>query len=125
MILDTNALTAIADGDSRIEDQLKLAETIAIPTVVLGEYRFGIRQSRQRSRYEHWLSQLIPQCRVLAVDESTAEHYAEIRHELRTSGHPIPSNDTWMAALARQHFLPLLSRDRHFDFVSNVTRVGW
>jgi predicted nucleic acid-binding protein len=125
MIIDTNALTAIADGNRGIGPLLKQADTIAIPTVVLGEYRFGIRQSRQRLRYERWLSELVSQCHILVVDEATAEQYAEIREELRISGHPIPSNDTWIAALVRQHLLPLLSRDHHFDFVSNITRVGW
>ena len=37
---------------------------------------------------------------------------------LKQSGRPLPSNDLWIAALARQHRLPLLSRDGHFDFVS-------
>jgi tRNA(fMet)-specific endonuclease VapC len=43
------------------------------------------------------------------VDETTAERYAEIREELRRKGRPIPANDLWIAALARQHALPLLA----------------
>jgi tRNA(fMet)-specific endonuclease VapC len=125
MILDTNALTGMADGDVQLEPHLKRADTIEIPAIVLGEYKFGIRQSTQRSRYERWLLKVIPYCRVLAVDTETTEHYAEVRDELRRSGRPIPSNDVWIAALVRQHALPLLSRDRHFDFVSGLTRVGW
>jgi predicted nucleic acid-binding protein len=31
----------------------------------------------------------------------------------------------WIAALARQHALPILSRDRHFDFVPGLRRIGW
>jgi predicted nucleic acid-binding protein len=27
--------------------------------------------------------------------------------------------------LARQHAMPLLSRDRHFDVVPGLKRVGW
>ena len=37
----------------------------------------------------------------------------------------IPSNDIWIAALCRQHSLPLLSRDRHFDLVPGIRRIGW
>jgi predicted nucleic acid-binding protein len=59
------------------------------------------------------------------VDEGTAEHYAEIRVELKRSGRPIPVNDLWIAALARQHALPLLSRDQHFEFVRGLERIGW
>jgi len=64
-------------------------------------------------------------CRVLIVDDITAGRYAEVRNQLKQSGRPIPSNDLWIAALARQHGLPLLSRDGHFDFVCGLQRIGW
>ena len=41
------------------------------------------------------------------------------------AGQPIPENDLWIAALARQHRLPILSNDAHFDQVSGVKRLGW
>jgi tRNA(fMet)-specific endonuclease VapC len=125
VILDTNALSAMADGDPLLRPILESAAEIAIPAIVLGEYRYGIRQSRNRVRYERWLADLIADCRVLTVDPTTAERYAEIRAELKSKGHPIPANDSWIAALARQHRLPLLSRDQHFDAVEKVTRIGW
>jgi len=40
-------------------------------------------------------------------------------------GRSIPTNDLWIAALCRQHALPLLSRDRHFDVVRGIQRIGW
>jgi tRNA(fMet)-specific endonuclease VapC len=67
---------------------------------------------------------VIASCRVLAVDKDTAEQYAEVRDELKRKGRPIPGNDVWIAALARQHALPLLSRDRHFDFVPRLKRIA-
>ena len=45
----------------------------------------------------------------------TASEYAEIWLQLKRSGNPIPVNDAWIAALARQHDLPVLSNDSHFD----------
>ena len=45
--------------------------------------------------------------------------------ELRQAKTPIPENDVGIAALARQHALPLLSRDAHFDCVAGVRRIGW
>lgn len=125
MILDTNGLSAMADGDRNLAPLLRQASEIAVPVIVLGEYRYGIRQSRHRARYERWLAEVLASCRVLAVDEGTAERYAEVRDELKRSGRPIPGNDLWIAALARQHVLPLISRDQHFDFVSGLQRVGW
>ncbi len=125
MILDTSGLSAMADGDPKLEPILGRAAELAIPVIVLGEFRYGIRQSRNRARYEQWLAKAVANCRVLAVDEGTAEPYADIRDELKRSGRPIPGNDLWIAALARQHGLSLLSRDQHFDFVRKLKRVRW
>ena len=125
MILDTNALSAVADDDSLAVRLFREAASVELPVVVLGEYRFGIAHSRRRNEYEEWLDELIVSTRVLPVDEETSGHYAQIRAELKEAGHPIPSNDLWIAALARQHRLPLMSQDRHFDFVQDLKRIGW
>jgi predicted nucleic acid-binding protein len=116
----------MADGDVALHAILARAGDLAIPVVVLGEYRYGIAQSRSRVRYEHWLRKdIIANCRILIIDEETAAEYADIRSELRQKGRPIPANDVWIAALARQHAMEVLSRDEHFDFVPNVRRIGW
>jgi predicted nucleic acid-binding protein len=125
VILDTNGLSAIADGDRSLERFLMRAPELAIPVIVLGEYRYGIADSRLRVRYERWLIETLAGCRILRVDEETAIEYASIRRELKRSGRPIPSNDIWIAALARQHSLPVLSLDQHFDFVPHLERIAW
>jgi len=98
---------------------------VAIPVIVLGEYGYGIAESRTRIRYERWLTETVAGCRILRVDEATAAEYASIRGELKRSGRHIPSNDVWIAALARQHALPVISRDERFDFVRQITRIAW
>ncbi|MBV8843362.1 MAG: type II toxin-antitoxin system VapC family toxin [Bryobacterales bacterium] len=123
MIIDTNSLSAILDGDESIK--AFLPPRPSIPVVVLGEFRFGAAQSRKREHYERWLNQNLRYYDVLPVTEETAISYAEIRAELKLTGSPIPSNDVWIAALCRQHSLPLLSRDRHFDRVKDLHRVAW
>ena len=125
MILDTNALSAIAEDDARAVACFLRARQVALPIIVLGEYRYGIALSRHRTRYEVWLQELQPDCRVLNLDDYTASHYASIRVELRKKGRPLPANDIWIAALARQHDLPLMSRDAHFDSVAGLDRIDW
>ena len=125
MILDTNALTAFADGEPGALAEIGRARLIAIPVVVLGEYLFGIAQSRRRNEYEQWMNRSIADYRILDVNSDTATRYADVRLELKRAGTPIPPNDTWIAALCRQHSLPLLSQDRHFDRVNGIRRVGW
>jgi len=125
MILDTNALSAAADDDPAIIDLLARAEQVALPVIVLGEYRHGIALSRNRASYENWLTGLLQDCMVLDINEPTTHYYAEITLELKRKGKPIPTNDIWIAALCRQHSLPLLSRDRHFDLVPGNKRIHW
>ena len=125
MILDTNALSGWADGHAAIEAPLRAADRLVVPSVVLGEYYFGIRQSRHRSRYQEWLARYLPLIEIAAVNAATADTYADIRLELKRLGAPIPSNDAWIAALARQHGLSVLSNDRHFDVVEGVRRIAF
>ena len=60
-----------------------------------------------------------------AVTDEMASAYAALRVALGRSGRPIPANDAWIAALALQHRLPVLSRDQHFDAVPNLQRQSW
>jgi tRNA(fMet)-specific endonuclease VapC len=125
LILDTNALSAAADREPGALKIVAGAESLAVPAIVLGEYRFGIAQSRYRKDYEVWLREWITVVKVLDVDERTSHHYATIGLELKGMGKPIPTNDLWIAALCRQHSLSLLSRDRHFDVVTGLRRIDW
>jgi predicted nucleic acid-binding protein len=125
MILDTNALSAAAERDPEVIAVLSGAEQLALPVIVLGEYRYGISQSRYRNRYSNWLDAFILDCLVLSINEETTHHYVAINLELRQIGKPIPTNDLWIAALSRHYSFPILSRDRHFDFVSGNRRIEW
>jgi predicted nucleic acid-binding protein len=125
VILDTDGLSAVADGDTSLEPILRKVSEVAVPVIVLGESIYGIRQSRDRKRYEQWLQESLPNYRVLRVDEETAASYAALRSELKKAGTPIPSNDIWIAALSRQYGLAMLSKDRHFDQVPGLRRVDW
>jgi tRNA(fMet)-specific endonuclease VapC len=126
MILDTNAVSDFADANQGLLNRLQQsAEDIHLPVIVLGEYRYGIKSSRLRAARESWLDELEASAIVLAVTSETSRAYADIRHDLRLAGQPIPENDLWIAALARQHGLALLSNDAHFDHVSGLRRINW
>jgi tRNA(fMet)-specific endonuclease VapC len=125
VILDTNAVSAVADNQAQAVLLFSQSASIEIPAIVLGEYRFGIAQSRRRKDYEKWLGELVAATRFLPVDQDTTSHYAQIRSELKKAGKPIPSNDLWIAAICRQHRLPLMSQGAHFDAVQGLKRIRW
>ena len=125
MIIDTNALSAFVEGDAGVGDILRTQRRPAIPVIVLGEFRYGIAGSRHRKIYEDWLDTNLKQFDLLAITPETTVPYALLRASLKKSGRPIPANDAWIAALALQHRLPILSRDVHFDALADVLRIGW
>ena len=120
-----NALSAWAEGDEDLRSHLAQTTRLVVPVVVLGEYYFGIRQSLHRERYEGWLRSYLPTVEVATINHASAKVYATIRLELREAGRPIPANDAWIAALARQHQLPVLSQDARFDDVPDLRRISW
>jgi len=69
VILDTNGLSAVADGEGALETIIRKAAQIAIPVIVLGEYRYGISHSRDRKHYEKWLTEYLPKFRILDCNE--------------------------------------------------------
>jgi predicted nucleic acid-binding protein len=125
VILDTNALSAFADGDKKLLPVIESEVSLALPVIALGEFLYGIHQSRLRERYEQWLRANLPLFDLLLIGAETARRYAGICGELKAAGLPIPSNDVWIAALAREHGSPLVSRDQHFRAVNGLRLLTW
>jgi tRNA(fMet)-specific endonuclease VapC len=125
VILDTNALCAYLDNTPEAVKIVSEAREVGIPVIVAGEFAFGIAQSRHREVYEISLQRMLDRCTVLDIGMETARHYAAIRLELKGAGTPIPANDVWIAALSRQHAIPVMSRDTHFDVVGGLRRRTW
>ncbi len=125
MILDTNALSAFADGDENLLRIIEQQFELAVPAIVLGEFLYGIQASRFRTGYEKWLEANGSVFDLLVVGRETALHYATIRRELKAAGRPIPSNDLWIAALAREYSSPVVSRDQHFQAVRGLQLLSW
>lgn len=125
LIFDTNALSAFIDGDARLRTAISAEDELALPSIALGEYLFGIRQSRYRNRYERWLEEHLSIFTIFQVGPKTASHYADIRSELKLAGQPIPSNDIWIAAITREQDSRVASRDTHFRIIRGIQVLSW
>lgn len=126
MILDTNAISALAQKNRSLISQLADVQQLAVTLISLGEFAYGTRHSSVRRELELWLRErFLTRVEILLPGLSTVEHYADIPSELRRAGTPIPVNDIWIAALVRQYDLPILSQDRHFDRVKGLSRIEW
>lgn len=122
--LDTNRLTDLFGGDAQLAGFLSRCDAVWIPLVVLGEILAGFYAGSQRRRNEGLLNELLakPTVSVLLPDSETAEYYAQVWFQLRRNGTMIPDNDLWIAALALQHNLVLITRDSHFDPIPQLMR---
>ena len=86
MIVDTSVLSAWAAGNASVEAVLSSAQRLVVPSIVHGEYYFGIRQFCYRDRSADWLARTLPLIEVAAVASSTADFYVAIRQELKNQG---------------------------------------
>ena len=125
MILDTNALSEYLKGQGAVVAIVSRQPQVFLPVIVLAEYRYGLVYSQWRTVLSDQLDEYERLFGILNIDAITARQYAMVRSELRDRGRPIPVNDVWVAALARQHTLPILSRDTHFDEAAGIQRIGW
>lgn len=126
MILDTNAVSALLAGDGDLGRILSSATRHHLPIPVIAEYQFGLlAAARRRGRLESLFHRLEAESIILCPDRQTADWYAVIRLDLKRKGRPIPENDLWIAALARQESLEIVSRDPHFDHIDGLHRIGW
>jgi tRNA(fMet)-specific endonuclease VapC len=125
VILDTNAISALAEGNAAIGRQLEASEEIFVSVISAGEYLCGVRRSKFRGVLEAWLEKFLRKAVLMSLEAQVLPEYAAICQELKDAGTPIPTNDVWIAAQARLHGLKILSRDRHFDRVQGVERMEW
>jgi len=122
--LDTNRLTDLFQGDAELADRLGECDEVWLPLVVLAEIKAGFYGGAQQHRNEKLLQTFLakPTVGVLLPERETAEHYARLFVQLKRAGTPIPDNDLWIAALALQHDLQLITRDHHFERVPQLLR---
>ena len=125
MIIDTNALSDFAEGNASVREQIAESDGPYLPVIEIGEYRFGLLGSRQGRPRLSWLEELVRHWRVLDVTQETTAFYADISQRLKTQATPIPSNDKWIAALAMEYGLPVLSNDPHFDVIPGIERLSF
>jgi tRNA(fMet)-specific endonuclease VapC len=123
--LDTNIVIALIDGEIAVRERVVQAEQVFIPAPVLGELFFGAYHSRRVAENVSRIDKLTSWYPIMMVDDATAKIYGLIRSQLRAQGTPIPTNDIWTAALAKQYGATVASRDRHFDTVEGVLAERW
>ena len=123
--LDTNIVIALFAGEPAVLERLAAAPEVFVPAVVIGELYYGAMRSGRAEANIARIDAFAASAAVIACNTETARHYGTIKNELRAKGRPIPENDIWVAAGARQHSLAVVSRDPHFVEIPNLTVETW
>jgi tRNA(fMet)-specific endonuclease VapC len=121
VVLDTNVVVALLNGDPKITPWLASFPTLCIPMPVVGELQFGALNSSRPAENLIRIQKFLGSSRALDTTTQTARRYADVRLGLKRKGRPIPENDIWIAASAPEHGLPLATRDAHFSHVDGIT----
>jgi tRNA(fMet)-specific endonuclease VapC len=122
--LDTNRLTDLFKGDKRLSEWLEGCDEVWIPLIVLAEIKAGFYGGGQQRSNQVLLGRLLSKAtvRILLPGRETAEQYARLFVQLKRAGTPVPDNDLWIAALALEHDLTLVTRDQHFQYIPQLLR---
>ena len=122
-VLDTSAYSAFRRSHAAIKTLIETANEIILPPIVIGELLYGFtigsREARNRAELQGFLSQ--PGISIGGLDETTAERYGLISSHVRKAGRSMPTNDVWIAAFAMQHGLEIITTDRHFTWLPQVS----
>jgi tRNA(fMet)-specific endonuclease VapC len=124
-LLDTNIVVAFLTGDQKVQERLDGVPELLIPMVVLGELYYGAAHSGRPQENAIMVEKFAHSCVMLGIDVQTAQLYGLLKAEQRAKGRPIPENDLWIAACARQHHLVLVTRDHHFDQIAGFSTEIW
>ena len=119
-MLDSTAVVRYLRGDLGVQAKLDAVRLRFLPLAALGELLFGVERAANKERSAAKVDALVARCCLLYPNTETAKGYAQIKAQLWSEGHPIPENDIWIAATAKQARLPLAARDEHFDFVEGL-----
>lgn len=123
LLVDTSVLVDFFYGEEKAIRMVEEHRPVFVSVVVLAELLVGARRSPRSNGSMREIEEFVEGNILLPCDEGTASHYADILIQLRARGRPIPQNDIWIAAVAKQHGLALATRDAHFAEVDTIVRV--
>ena len=124
-LLDTNIVIALFSDETAVQERAKKAEMVALAPPIIGELYYGARKSDRVSENRRRIDGFVQQNAFFPCDLETARWYGIIKDRLRRKGRLIPDNDIWIASIAIQRRLILVTRDAHFDEVESLQTERW
>lgn len=120
-LLDTSVFVAIEQN--REVDFGALPVEQYVSTITRGELLAGVLSAQstevraQRMSTIEYLAGLSN----LSADSGAATHWAKLRTAVADAGRTVNVNDLWIAAIALEHNLPVVTQDGDFDLFAEVS----
>jgi predicted nucleic acid-binding protein len=114
----------IARESGRPLDVAALPDELAVSVITVGELRAGVLVADDVQTRDRRLSTLTAVLSLvpLPIDGEVADAWARLRVSLREAGLRMPVNDSWIAATALAHDVPLVTQD-HDDVAVAGLRI--
>jgi tRNA(fMet)-specific endonuclease VapC len=135
-LLDTNILLDYLNGvESTVSTANRLFSLISTSVIVKGELFHGVYMSDRIDDNERLVTELLDTLSLISIDENTAVVYAKLktaiydrfgpkdrakRRNTKTESLGFKDNDLWIASIAIQHSLILVSADKHIHQLQGI-----
>jgi tRNA(fMet)-specific endonuclease VapC len=128
-MLDTEICSYVMKRSSQLLLERLAAVAVAdvcMSVVTKGKLLYGVRVSPHPVRDAGALRALLTYVEVLEFPQEAAEHYADIRADLKERGEPIGANDLLIAAHAMSLGLTLITNNTgEFSRVEGLALENW
>lgn len=121
IILDSNIIIDFFRGTEYAVKLITSLDRVKLPVIVVGELLYGANKSSQTQKRTEQVNKFVQQTQVFSITSTTAQVYGKLKNALKLRGTPIPENDIWIAAIAVENGLELITRDKHFNNVKELS----
>ena len=124
VLLDTNIIVEHFRPPSKYQVEME-AHRLYVPQIVVAELYAGALRSQRPNHHKQVADAFLESTTLVPTDLETAQLYAEIWTQLTNKGKMIPHNDIWIACLALQNGMSLITNDKHFGYIDGLKCVTW
>ncbi|MCA1783863.1 MAG: type II toxin-antitoxin system VapC family toxin [Intrasporangiaceae bacterium] len=123
-VADTSVF--VAREVDRPLDVAALPDELAVSAITVGELRAGVLVADDVETRDRRLSTLAAALSLepLPINGEVVDAWARLRVSLRDAGRRMPVNDSWIAATALAHDVPLVTQDRDHITVAGLRVIA-